>query len=142
MKEYSQANQKINEGKYLNGKRNGKGKEFYHDNIMFEGEYLNGKRNGKGKEYNYESELIFEGEYLNGYKWEGKGYNFPSIIAYELKQGKGLVKKYKDHRLFSEYKYLNGKRNGKSKIYDKDFKILSEGKYLSGEKNGYWKEYN
>ena len=32
---------------------------------MFEGEYLNGKRNGKGREYNDEI-LIFEGEYLNG----------------------------------------------------------------------------
>ena len=28
--------------------------------IIFEGEYLNGKRNGKGKEYN-ESKLKFEG---------------------------------------------------------------------------------
>jgi len=29
---------------------------------------LNGKRNGKGKEYNYNGELIFEGEYINGKK--------------------------------------------------------------------------
>ena len=33
---------------------------------MFEGEYLNGLRNGKGKEYNSKGDLIFEGEYLNG----------------------------------------------------------------------------
>ena len=41
------------EGKYLNGQRNGKGKEHncYNGNLIFEGEYLNGKRNGKGKEY-------------------------------------------------------------------------------------------
>ena len=32
---------------------------------MFEGEYINGKKNGKGKEYYYGSELMFEGEYLN-----------------------------------------------------------------------------
>jgi len=39
------------EGNYLNGKRSGKGKEYYDDNniLKFEGEYLNGKRNGKGK---------------------------------------------------------------------------------------------
>ena len=42
----------IYEGEYLNGKRNGKGKE-YNITLYFEGEYLNGKRNGKGKEYNY-----------------------------------------------------------------------------------------
>ena len=43
--------------------------------LEFEGEYLNGKRNGKGKEYNYEGKLLFEGEYLNGKRWNGKGYN-------------------------------------------------------------------
>ena len=43
----------IYEGEYLNGKRNGKGKEYNYINneVEFEGEYLNGKRNGKGKEY-------------------------------------------------------------------------------------------
>ena len=53
------------EGEYLNGKRNGKGKEyFYYCGPLefngyfhiytfnsFEGEYKNGKRNGKGKEF-------------------------------------------------------------------------------------------
>ena len=39
---------------------------------IFEGEYLNGKKNGKGKEYNYQGDLIFEGEFLNGLKWNGK----------------------------------------------------------------------
>ena len=33
---------------------------------MYDGEYLNGLKNGKGKEYDYEGNLIFEGEYLNG----------------------------------------------------------------------------
>ena len=46
---------------YLNGKRNGKGKEYDEfGELIFEGEYLNGQRNGKGKEY-YKGELIFEG---------------------------------------------------------------------------------
>ena len=63
------------EGEYLNGKRNGKGKEYdsLNDKLIFEGEYSNGKRNGKGKEYNNNGELIFEGEYLNGEIWYGKG---------------------------------------------------------------------
>ena len=55
------------EGEYLNGKRNGKGKEYYRsDKLKFEGEYLNGKRNGKGKNYNFDGKLEFEGEYLHG----------------------------------------------------------------------------
>ena len=57
----------IYEGGYLNGKRNGKGKEYYYDGkLKFEGEYLNGKRNGKGKEYHMNEKLKFEGVYLDG----------------------------------------------------------------------------
>ena len=34
--------------------------------ITFEGEYLNGKRNGKGKEYYEDGKIKFEGEYFKG----------------------------------------------------------------------------
>ena len=51
----------------MNGKRNGKGKEYEYGELIFEGEYSNGKKNGNGKEYKY-GKLEFEGEYLNGYK--------------------------------------------------------------------------
>ena len=35
--------------------------------MIFMGEYLNGKRDGKGKEYDYfTGNLIFEGEYFDG----------------------------------------------------------------------------
>ena len=60
----------------MNGKKNGKGKEYrsgiliYNGELSFEGEYIDGKKNGKGKEYNYDN--IFEGEYLNGEKMERK----------------------------------------------------------------------
>ena len=30
--------------------------------MIFEGEYLNGKRNGKRKEYNCKNKIIFEGK--------------------------------------------------------------------------------
>ena len=42
---------------------------------MYEGELLNGKRNGKGKEYD-SRKLIFEGEYLNGERWNGYGEQY------------------------------------------------------------------
>ena len=45
-----------------------------YDKLKFGGEYLNGKRNGKGKEYDY-GKLIFEGKYLNGEK-TGKGIKY------------------------------------------------------------------
>ena len=39
--------------------------------LKFEGKYLNGKRNGKGKEYNDDGKLVFEGEYFKGHKKNG-----------------------------------------------------------------------
>ena len=80
------------EGEYLNGKRHGKGKEYYYysdERLKFEGEYLNGKRHGKGKEYYYNGRLKFEGEYLNGKKWNGKGYDRykKKKVKYEIKEG-------------------------------------------------------
>ena len=59
------------EGEYLNGKRNGKGKELdWNRNLIYEGEYLNGKRwNGIGMEYDYlNGKVTFEGKYINGEK--------------------------------------------------------------------------
>ena len=84
--------------------------------MKYEGEYLNGKKNGNGKEYNYDGRLMFEGEYLNGRKWNGKGYNDNGQIEYELINGCGKVKEieYYHHTFVFEGEYLNGvKWNGK-----------------------------
>ena len=35
--------------------------------IKYEGEYLDGKRNGKEKEFDETGNLLFEGEYYNWY---------------------------------------------------------------------------
>ena len=54
--------------------KNGKGKWYYpNGSILFEGEYLNGQRNGKGKEFNkcQNGEIIFEGEFLYNFKLKG-----------------------------------------------------------------------
>ena len=59
----------IFEREYLNGKINGKGKEYYlgdfEGDVFIEDKYKNGKRNGKGRDNQ------FKGEYLNGKKWNG-----------------------------------------------------------------------
>ena len=63
--------------------KNGKGKiKEYNENngkLEFEGEYLNGERNGKGKEYNLLGKLEFEVEYLNG-EVIGKGKNIMRMV--------------------------------------------------------------
>ena len=67
-----------NTGKKIKiGKRNGFGKVYKLDKkiLLFEGEYLNGRKSGKGKEYYENGNIKFEGEYLNGKKLEGIGYD-------------------------------------------------------------------
>ena len=90
-------NYQIFSGRYIIYESKNKGKEFkgFNDLLIYEGGYLNGKRNGEGKEYNEEGELIFEGEFKNG-KRNGKRKEFQyGILLYEgeyldddLKSGK------------------------------------------------------
>ena len=122
------------EGEYLNGERNGKGKEYdYSGKLEFEGEFKNGKRHGQGKGFNEYGNIIFEGEYLYGNKrkgksyineifefegeylynrkYNGKGFDEKGNIIYELKNGNGKVKEYDDYGyLIYEGEYKNGKR--------------------------------
>ena len=93
----------IFEGKYLNGKKNGTGIEYYEENkIKFIGEYLKGKKikgegyspkgkliykidNGKIEEYFINGKIKFKGEYLEGKKWDGEGYDFNGNELYKRK---------------------------------------------------------
>ena len=152
----------VYEGEYLNGERNGYGRDYKLFNnylFIYEGEYLNGKRNGKGKEYinndiqsaiGGSARLIFEGEYIKGKRWNGKGYDGNKKIVYEIKNGKGYIKEYYFYNLIFEGQYINGEKNGKgiqfifnnnncpSLCPNKKF----EGEYLDGKKHGLGKEYN
>ena len=53
--------------RYIIVDRNGCVREYILDTniLIFEGRYLNDKRNGKGKEYDFNGRRIFEGEFLN-----------------------------------------------------------------------------
>ena len=55
-------NNLIFEGVYLNGKRNGLGKEYIPDKLKFEGEFLNEERNGKGIEYIHDIGSFFQND--------------------------------------------------------------------------------
>ena len=125
--------------------RNGQGysKEYDSENgkLIFEGEYLNGERNGKGKEYYFDGSLRFEGEYSEGKIWNGKGYDKKDNLQYEIKNGLGHTKEYNFYGdLIFVGEYLNGERNGKGEEYGEDSfrerkKILRfKGEYLNGKK--------
>ena len=138
------------EGEFVNGEKNGKGKEYYGklSGISYEGEYLNNKRHGKGKEYykdnnlrfegsykcGFKSEgkeyypngkLLFKGKYKSGVKWNGEGYDEKGNNIYKINNGRGFIKEYK-------YKYY-----GYYYLY-----LVFEGQYLNGEKHGKGKEYD
>ena len=165
-KEYYDSGRIKYEGGYLNGERNGKGKEYYKNKLIFESEYLSGKKNGKGKEYCYEDgKLIFEGEYLYDKKikgkqykngklafegeffqeeiWNGKGYDEKGNLIYELINGNGKIKEYNYdfNQIIFEGEYLNGKRNGKGREYNDEGQLIYEGEFLNGKRNGKGKEY-
>ena len=151
--EYSKdTNKIIFEGNYLNGERNGKGKEYYENgNIKFKGEYSNDYlingfgydiyknqilflNGGKGKEYFANGKIKFEGEYFKGRKWHGIFYNTEGKKEFEIKYGQGKVKEYNLFgKLLFEGEYNNGKKH-KGIEYDKNGEILFVGEYLDGKK--------
>ena len=143
-KEYNRRdNSLLFEGEYLNGKKNGKGKEFYFNGqIKYEGEYLKDLKNGKGKEYYYNGKLYFEGNFLNDKRWSGRIYDEKTDNIQELKNGTGFLKEYDVIRgLIFEGEYLNGKKNGKGKEFYYNGQIKYEGEYLNDKRNGKGKEY-
>ena len=99
----------------LNGKKIGKGKEYYSSGkLFFEGEYLYDYKL-KGKQYKNEK-LEYEGEYLYYKKFNGKGYDENGNIIYELINGNGKVKEYNIYgNLIFEGEYLNGKKKKEKK---------------------------
>ena len=123
--------------------KNGFGKEYKlnTDIILFEGNYLNGKRNGKGKEFHQNGKIKFDGDYINGNKCEGIGYNvYGKEILIMEKNGK--TKEYYDNGILKfEGEYLNGLKNRKAKKYYDNGILKFEGEYLNGKKVGKGKEY-
>ena len=114
--------------------------------LRFEGEYINDQRNGKGIGYFPFGESFYEGEYIYGIPWNIKEYNEYGNSSFQLKNGKGLVKRYeifKDELFYIEEEYLNGEQNGKVKSFkgNKNGILLFEGEFINGQTNGKGKEY-
>ena len=145
--EYNIFNEEIIfEGKYLKGKRNGKGKE-YNDKgkLIFEGEYLKGKKNGIGIEYHNNGKIKFNGEYKEGKKWNGKAYNYFEILISEFKEEKGFIEEYdKWGHLIFDNQYENGEKNGigNEYCYTHNFQYEFSLEYKNGKKWNGKREFN
>ena len=139
-KEYDIQGQLIYEGDYKNGKKEGIGILYTNDNVpIYEGEFKNGKRNGKGKTFK-EGKIYFDGEFFNDGLYKGKIYKNDKVI-YELEEN-GIRKEYNNYGgVVFEGEYLNWKKNGKGKEYDEKGKLVFNGEYLNGKKNGIGTEY-
>ena len=123
----------IYKGQFLNGKKSGKGKEYYDDQLIFEGEYLFGKRK-KGIEY-VKGIKEYEGEYLLNKKWNGVGYDENGNISYQIKNGNGRVKEYFPNRnIMYENEYKKGKKEGKGTEYHSNGCIKFNGEYKNDKK--------
>ena len=129
-----------------------KGEEYSNIKVKYEGEYLNGERNGRGKEYYINGQIKLEGEYLNGKRWNVKGYNKDGNKIFEIKNGKGYLKEYSSEgKLEFEGEFSNGERNGKGKEYNNRVNTnynpfflgvkIFEGDYLYDKRNGKGIEY-
>ena len=162
-------NKLIYEGDFLNGKKNGIGKDYWNGKLEYEGGYLNGLKNGQGKYYDifqFGKQLLYEGEYLNDKK-HGKGIEYESDRRYEGEfsngEKNGKIKEYFKNELIFEGEYLNGVRwngiwkgegkfggeilngkkwNGKFKEYYVNNFFKYEGEYLNGKRHGEGKEYD
>ncbi len=105
-------------GKYVIYGSDNTAKEYWisTEKLIYEGGYLNRKRNGKGKEYYHNGKLKYEGEYLNRHKWNGKLYDYNNNIEYKIENGKGEIKEYNFYgELIYEGGYLYEKKMEKVK---------------------------
>ena len=111
--------------------------------MLFEGKYKNGEKNGKGKEY-FNNRLEFEGEFKNGEKVNGKKYSFTrgydgkleydGDFAYGSKNGQGKEYDLEGNVIF-EGEFQNDEwLNGKIKSYNDNNQLISEELYVNGER--------
>ena len=163
IKEFDNEGNVIYEGEYLNGKRNGKGKEYFLNLILrgwqhydwnpnFKKEYepifryrfnLFGKESHSLEVWEDTARIKFEGEQLNGKRWKGKGYNYFRKEEFEIMDGKGFVREYDNKgALISDGKYNNGKMNGTIREYNVYRETIFFGEYKNGKRNGEGEEYN
>ena len=153
-KEYVYKFGSLYEGKFLNGKINGKGKEYdiscddQLPPIIFEGEYSDGKKT-EGKEYKYsyidyiisDCQEKFEGKYLYGKKWKGiKTYSRTEIIK-EYLEGKTKIYSYNNEKK-GKLKYEEDIFGRKRKEYDDNGNLIFEGEYINGRRSGIGKEFD
>ncbi len=134
----------IYEGKFVNGNREGSGKQNFTNGDLYQGSYKNDKRNGQGI-YHWKNGDTYNGQWIdnnktgvgimtwsNGNVYEGKWDNNNRTGIGKFTWVEGDV---------YEGEFTNGKFNGYGIYYAKDGQKLYEGNYLNDQFNGQGTRY-
>lgn len=147
---------------YIDGVQNGPFKVFRDNKPVINGAYSEGKKQGRWIYYWLDSSQYFPAEWysynngiLNGSFQEIKG---DSVLTGTYKNGllDGDFKAYQPillwlldipplkvstEDLLCSGKYINGKKTGNWKSYDRTQTVIEEGNYLNDTKHGEWRYY-
>ncbi|MFH1319063.1 MAG: toxin-antitoxin system YwqK family antitoxin [Bacteroidota bacterium] len=120
------ADQKIEEGNYVDNRKTGIWKKYYsNNNLQNEITYINSRPNGYAKIY-YQNGNIKEEGLWKGNKWVGE-YKFY----------------HENGNLYHEFAYNpKGKREGVQKYYHDNGQVMIEGEWAEGKEAGVIKEYD
>ncbi len=119
------ADQKVEEGKYTDGKKTGIWKEFYcNNNLKSEITYENNRPSGYAKMYHENGKMKEEGLWKNN-RWVGD---------YKLYYENGQVQQ--------AFKFnTSGKREGEQKYFYDNGQTMIEGSWAEGKESGMLREY-
>ena len=98
---------------YVNGKREGNGRNITEDDKYYIGQFKNGLPNGKGVEYYKNGNIKYEGDFING-DYEGDGqYTWEDGIYYigqfknSVPNGNGIMF-YSNGTIKNQGNWING----------------------------------
>ena len=129
----------LQQGNYLNGKREGIWSEFHPNGLLKSAtSYVNGIREGLYVELNQGGQMTKRFFYHNNIRHgEFKEFNYSTVKEermYNMGKLEGLVKVYYDGgKIMEEGAYQNGLREGISKWYDQNGNVTITYEYKNGE---------
>lgn len=146
--DYTQGEQYVTEGHYVNGKKDGAWKEF-ENAVFYENNYVNGKLHGKQTIRDIARKPLGEKEYRNGilhgpfteYNYDEPGIVMKTTGTHAEGEKTGLMRVYRNNTLYSEYGAYTGVLNGPHRTYYGNGKLKTEGEYVFGMINGCWTHY-
>ena len=108
--------------------------DYDNNNFKFDSKYLNGLKNGNGKEYYKPKDCETNRcDYANN---NNNICNNKGKLEHEREDLKDDDDDddYNNRNIKYKGEYLNGLRNGKGKVYDRNGKLIFEGEYFKGKK--------